>query len=165
MNRRLIDKAEYILSKEKGTVFKDPGGKINIALVYPNTYAVGMSSLGFQGIYGLLNRFDDIVCERVFLPDADDIKEYERTGTELFSLESKRPLQKFDIIAFSVSFENDYPNILKILRMSKIPARSSERDETYPLVIMGGVCAFYNPEPLSEFIDICFIAGAKLSEF
>ena len=76
MNRKLIDKANYLLSKEKGTVFKDPGGKINIALAYPNTYSVGMSSLGFQGIYGFLNSMNDVVCERVFLPDEDDIEEY-----------------------------------------------------------------------------------------
>jgi radical SAM superfamily enzyme YgiQ (UPF0313 family) len=161
MNRKLREKAEYLLSREKGTVFKDPGGKINIALVYPNIYSVGMSSLGFQGIYGLLNKMNDVVCERIFLPDATDIEEYERTGTELFALESKRPLARFNIIAFSVSFENDYPNILKILRMSKIPIRSSERNKRYPLVIMGGVCAFYNPEPLSEFFDICFTGEAE----
>lgn len=161
MNRKLIEKANYLLSKEKGTVFKDPGGKINIALVYPNIYPVGMSSLGFQGIYGMLNSIEDVVCERVFLPDANDIEEYERTGAELFALESKRALAKFDIIAFSVSFENDYPNILKMLKISKIPTRSSERGASHPLVIMGGVCAFYNPEPLSEFFDICFIGEAE----
>ena len=161
INRRLIEKAEYLLSKEKGTVFKDPGGKINIALVYPNIYAVGMSSLGFQGIYGMLNNIEDIVCERVFLPDVNDIEEYKRTGAELFALESKRTLANFEIIAFSVSFENDYPNILKMLKMSKMPIRSSERSASHPVVIMGGVCAFYNPEPLSDFFDICFIGEAE----
>ena len=161
MNRKLIEKANYLLSKENGTVFKDPGGKINIALVYPNIYSIGMSSLGFKGIYGMLNTIEDVVCERVFLPDANDIEEYERTGTELFALESKRALSDFDIIAFSVSFENDYPNILKMLKISKIPGRSSERGASHPLVIMGGVCAFYNPEPLAEFFDICFIGEAE----
>ncbi len=167
MKRKLVEKAEYLLSKENGTVFKDPGGKISIALVYPNIYSVGMSSLGYQGIYGLFNSFNDVVCERVFLPDADDIDEYLRTGTEIFSIESKRPLARFDIIAFSVSFENDYPNILKILKMSRIPIRSSERNSSHPLVILGGVCAFFNPEPLAEFFDICFIGEAEemLMEF
>lgn len=167
MNRKLVEKIDGLLAKEKGTVYKDPGGRINIALVYPNTYSVGMSNLGFQGIYGLLNSMNDVVCERVFLPDAEDIIEYEKTGTEFFSLESKRSLSRFDIIAFSVSFENDYPNILKILKMSGIPIRSSARKDQYPLVIMGGVCAFYNPEPLAEFIDICFIGEAEemLPEF
>lgn len=167
MNKRLLEKVEYLLSREKGTVFKDPGGKINIALVYPNIYSVGMSSLGFQGIYGLLNGINDVVCERVFLPSHEDMEEYERSGTELFTFESKRPLSRFDIVAFSVSFENDYPHIVRILRMSRIPLRSSERSSSDPLVIMGGVCAFYNPEPLADFFDICFVGEAEdmLSEF
>ncbi len=167
MNRKLVDKANYLISKEKGTVFKDPGGKINIALVYPNRYAVGMASLGYQGIYGFLNGMHDVVCERFFFPDEDDIEEYTRTNTRLFSLESKRTLDKFDIIAFSVSFENDYPHIVKILKMAQIPLKSIERDDSYPLVIMGGVCAFYNPEPLSSFIDVSFTGEAEemLGEF
>lgn len=167
MSRRLREKVDYLLSKEKGTVYKDPGGKINIALVYPNTYYVGMSNLGFQGIYCLLNKMDDVVCERVFLPDNEDMEEYIRTDTELFSMESKRTLNRFDIIAFSVSFENDYPNILRILKLSRIPFRSSERKSTHPLIIMGGVCAFFNPEPIADFFDICFIGEAEemLPEF
>jgi radical SAM superfamily enzyme YgiQ (UPF0313 family) len=167
MNRKLIDRANYFLSKEKGTVHKDPGGRISIVLAYPNIYSVGMSSLGFQGIYGLLNGIKDVVCERVFLPDVRYTEEFERTGTELFSLESKRPLSRFDIIAFSVSFENDYPNIRKMLGMSRIPLRSSRRNNRHPLLIMGGVCACYNPEPLAEFFDVCFIGEAEemLPEF
>ncbi len=163
MNRRLREKTDYLLSRERGTVFKDPGGRINIVLISPNTYSVGMSGLGFQGIYGLLNNFPDVVCERAFFPSEDDIEEYEKTGTEIFSLESKRPLAQFDIIAFSVSFENDYPNILKMLGMSRIPARSAERKASHPVLILGGVCAFYNPEPLAEFFDICFIGEAEES--
>jgi radical SAM superfamily enzyme YgiQ (UPF0313 family) len=167
MNRKLLEKVEYLLSREKGTVYKDPGGKVNIALVYPNKYSVGMSSLGYQGIYGLLNGINDVVCERVFLPSEEDIGEYERSGTELFAFESKRPLSRFDIVAFSVSFENDYPNIVKVLRLSRIPLMSRERRQTDPLVVMGGVCAFYNPEPLADFFDICFIGEAEdmLPEF
>jgi radical SAM superfamily enzyme YgiQ (UPF0313 family) len=160
MNRKLIEKIEELLSKEQGTVYKDPGGRITIALVYPNTYHVGMSNLGFQGIYGLLNRMDDVVCERVFLPEDKDIDEYVRTSTELFSMESKRPLSRFDIVAFSVSFENDYPNIVKILELSNLPLRSAERKPYHPLIIMGGVCTFYNPEPVADFFDICFVGEA-----
>lgn len=161
MKRRLIDHVDYLISKEKGTVFKDPGGRINIALVYPNRYSVGMSSLGFQGIYGFLNSMQDVVCERVFLPDEADREEFARTHTRLFSFESKRTLDKFDIIAFSVSFENDYPNIVDIMNLAKIRVRSADRGETDPLVIMGGVCAFYNPEPLAEFMDVCFTGEAE----
>ena len=167
MSLKLKEKADVLLSKEKGTVYKDPGGKIAIALVYPNTYHVGMSNLGFQGIYGLLNSMNDVLCERVFLPDDKDIDEYVRTGTELFSMESKKTLNRFDIVAFSVSFENDYPNILKILELSKIPFNASERSSRHPLVMMGGVCAFLNPEPVAGFFDICFIGEADemLPEF
>jgi radical SAM superfamily enzyme YgiQ (UPF0313 family) len=167
MNRRLIEKADALVVKEKGTIFKEPGGKINICLVYPNTYHVGMSNLGFQGIYGFLNKRDDVVCERAFLPYDEDIDEYIRTGTPVFSFESKRPLQSFDIVAFSVSFENDYPNILKILDISKIPFQSSERNEYHPLLIAGGVCAFSNPEPVASVFDILFAGETEesLNEF
>ncbi|MEW6066951.1 MAG: radical SAM protein [Nitrospirota bacterium] len=167
VSQRLKEKINSLLSKEKGTIYKDPGGRINIALVYPNTYHVGMSNLGFQGIYGLLNSMDDVVCERAFLPEDKDIDEYIRTNTELFSMESKRPLNRFEVVAFSVSFENDYPNIARILKLSKLPLRSSERNPYNPLIIMGGVCAFFNPEPIADFFDICFIGEADemLPEF
>jgi radical SAM superfamily enzyme YgiQ (UPF0313 family) len=167
VSRKLREKTDYLLSKEKGTVFKDPGGKLNIALVYPNTYHVGMSNLGFQGIYGLLNGMNDVVCERAFLPDEKDFDEYVRTRTEPFTMESKRPLTAFDIVAFSVSFENDYPNIIKILGLSRIPFRSTERKAHHPLIIMGGPCAFFNPEPVADFFDICFVGEADemLPEF
>ncbi len=167
MNRRLIEKVDALLSKEKGAISKDPGGKINICLVYPNTYHVGMSNLGFQGIYGLLNKREDVVCERAFLPDERDIEEYIRTETPVFSFESKRPLNKFDIVAFSISFENDYPNILKILDISKIPFNTSERNEYHPLLIAGGVCCFFNPEPIAPVFDIIFVGEAEesLNEF
>lgn len=167
MSHKLKEKADRLLAKERGTIYKDPGGKITIVLVYPNTYHVGMSNLGFQGIYGLLNSMSEVVCERAFLPDEKDLGEYLRTETELFSLESKRPLNRFDMVAFSVSFENDYPNMVRILQLAKIPLRSSQRNERHPIIIMGGVCTFFNPEPVADFIDICFIGEADemLKEF
>jgi len=167
MNRRLTEKTDRLLSKERGAVFKEPGGRINVCLIYPNTYRVGMSNLGFQGIYTLLNDRSDTLCERAFLPDEDDIDEYVRTDTKPFALESKRPLNNFDILAFSVSFENDYPNILKILELANIPLRASDRNQTHPLIIIGGVCAFFNPEPLADFFDVCFVGEAEemLNEF
>jgi len=167
VSKKLRERVDELLSRERGTVFKDPGGKITVALVFPNTYHVGMSNLGFQGIYGLLNSMDDVVCERAFLPDEQDIGEYLRTGTELFSMESKRALCRFDIVAFSVSFENDYPNILRILDLGNIPAASALRKRRHPLVVMGGACAFFNPEPVADIFDICFIGEADelLGEF
>ncbi len=167
MDRRLVEKINNLLSKEKGTVFKDPGGKINICLIYPNIYRVGMSNLGFQGIYGIFNRRRDVVCERAFLPDEKEIEIYRKTGTPVFSFESKRQLNRFDIVAFSISFENDYPNVLKILDIANIPFHSSERDKYQPLLIAGGVCTFFNPEPIAPIFDIVFVGEAEesLSEF
>ncbi|MBF0328209.1 MAG: radical SAM protein [Nitrospirae bacterium] len=167
MSTKLFDKIDRLLSRETGTIYKDPGGKVSVCLVYPNTYRIGMSNLGFQGIYGLLNSRSDVVCERAFLPDDDDIHIYRRSGTKIFSFESKRRLTDFDIIAFSLSFENDYPNIAKILDLAGIPLLASDRSGRYPLLISGGVCCFFNPEPVAEIFDIIFIGEAEgsLSEF
>src|SRR4030067_3802195 len=121
MTRRLKAKAEALLAAEKGTICKTRGAGVEVALAYPNTYHVGMSNLGVQRIYSLLNGRDDTLCERVFLPDEDDVEEFAKTRTALFTLESKRPVKEFDILAFSVSFEQDYLNILAILRLFVIP--------------------------------------------
>ncbi len=167
MSRRLIENARSLLQKETGTVYKEPGGKVRVCLVYPNQYSVGMSSLGFQGVYAMLNQRPDVYCERAFLPSADDMVEHERSGTKLFSLESQSRLASFDILAFSVSFENDYPNVLKVLGLAGIPFRSDARDAGHPLVVLGGVCAISNPEPLAEFFDVVFVGEAEemLQEF
>ncbi len=126
-----------------------------------------MSNLGFNGIYGFLNKRNDVVCERAFLPSDDDIQEHIRTKTPIFSLESKTPIERFQIIAFSLSFENDYPNILKILNISNIPFSSSERNKYHPLLIAGGACMFFNPEPVANIFDIIFIGEVEesLNEF
>jgi radical SAM superfamily enzyme YgiQ (UPF0313 family) len=161
VSKKIIEKLDLLLAQERGTIHKDPGGRVSVCLVYPNTYFVGMSNLGFQGIYTLLNARSDVVCERAFLPDEEDLGEYARTGTEILSLESKRPLNAFPIVAFSVSFENDYPNIARILAMAKIPCRAAERNRHHPLLVMGGACAFFNPEPVAAFFDVCFIGEAE----
>jgi radical SAM superfamily enzyme YgiQ (UPF0313 family) len=117
-----------------------------------------MSNLGFQVVYRLLNEIDGVACERAFLPDREDIGNYEEGKTPLVTLETGRRLIDCDIIAFSVPFENDFPNIVKILDLSGIPIHSSERGDDMPLVVSGGVTAFLNPEPVADFID-CFIIG------
>ena len=142
-----------LLAAERGTVRKEWGGRLRIALAYPNRYYVGMSNLGFHAIYRLLNDHEHVVCERVFLP-----KENRETRGNLRSLESQRPLGDFDIIAFSISFENDYPNLLTLLAEAGIPRWSSERNTPHPLVIAGGVTGFINPEPIAPFVD-CFVLG------
>src|SRR5712692_6974953 len=100
MSWNLKEKAERLLAQEQGTIRKEWGGRVSLALVYPNTYAVGMSNLGFQTIYKHANALSDVVCERAFLPDPEDLAEYPRTRTVPFSLESKRPLAEFDLIGF-----------------------------------------------------------------
>lgn len=163
MNRQLIAHADRLLAAERGTVRKTPGGRISVCLVYPNRYSVGMASLGFQGIYALLNSRDDVVCERAFLPDEKQLSEYRRTRTPVFSLESKRPLAEFDIVAFSLSFENDYPHLFRILDLSRIPFWAAERTARHPLLIAGGVCATINPEPFAEVFDLIFTGDAETS--
>ncbi|MDY6854351.1 MAG: TIGR03960 family B12-binding radical SAM protein [Thermodesulfobacteriota bacterium] len=154
----LIEKAKKTLAKEEGTIIKPWGGKITIAIAYPNTYHVGMSNLGVHAIYQHLNSFPDILCERVFLPDKDEYQRHVSTNTILFTLESQRPLYEFDIIAFSISFENDYLNILRILHLGKIALQRQERKNSFPLIIAGGIAPSMNPEPISDFIDL-FIIG------
>jgi radical SAM superfamily enzyme YgiQ (UPF0313 family) len=153
MSWKLKKKVQSLIAGEEGAVHKEWGGRVSVALVYPNTYAVGMSNLGFQTVYERLNALPDAVCERVFFPDPEDIDEFARTGTEPFSLESLRPLREFDIIGFSVTYEGDYINVLRLLGMAGIPVRSADRGPGHPLVLMGGVCAFSNPEPMAPFMD------------
>src|SRR4030067_1671037 len=132
---KLIQKAKAILEKERGAVRKPWGGRISICLLYPNTYHVGMSNLGFQTVYQSLNSEDDIVCERAFLPDPEDLQEYRNTPTPIFSLESQKPLSDLDILAFSISFENDFLNILTIFDLAHLPMESRLREKGYPLVM------------------------------
>lgn len=138
---------------EKGTVIKTGKELINIALVYPNTYQTGMSNLGFQSVYALFNSNDLIFCHRFFMPDRGRDK-----SLKLTSCETGIPLSSCDLIAFSVSFENDYINVVSMIKSSGIPPRTSDRDSSYPLIIAGGVACFLNPEPIAPFID-CFLLG------
>src|SRR5262244_3842283 len=161
MSWKLKKKAQSLLLSEEGAARKDWGGRVSVALVYPNTYAVGMSNLGFQTIYAHLNRLPHVVCERVFFPDPEDIDEYGRTGTVPFSLESQRPLTDFDLIGFSVVAEGDYINAVRLLRLAGIPVRSAELRPSDPVVIMGGVCAFSNPEPVAPFMDVIVVGEGE----
>jgi radical SAM family uncharacterized protein len=161
MSWALKKKAQALIALEEGVVRKDWGGKVSFALVYPNTYSVGMSNLGFQTIYHHLNLLPDVVCERVFLPDPGDSDEYRRASVPPFSLESQRPLSDFHLIGFSVTYEGDYINVLRLLGMAGIPLRSEERGPSDPMVLMGGVCAFSNPEPLAPFMDFVVVGEGE----
>ena len=160
-SRKLLEKAKDLLSQEKGAVKKNRINKTTVVLNYPNRYYLGMSNLGFQGVYQLLNNLPDTLCERAFLPEPEEQRELTRTQSLLFSLESHHPLRDFHLIAFSLSFENDYANILTILKLAKIPLLHTERDNEYPLIIAGGICTFLNPEPLTDFMDLFVIGEAE----
>ncbi len=136
-------------------------GAFRIALCYPNLYFVGMSNLGFQGIHQLFNGYDDVVCERAFLPDDVDKEDLERTGQPLVSFESARDLRSFDVLAFSIAFENDYLHVLQMLRLSGVPLRASERGPRDPLVVFGGSAMFLNPEPLAPFADLIAVGEGE----
>lgn len=137
---------------------------MSLALVYPNSYAVGMDNLGFQGIYGLVVSDPRVHCERAFFeraPGRLSIGHDPRPSeAKPRSFESKLPLKSFDVIAFSVSFENDYLNLLRILKASDIEPFASKRDERSPLLLAGGVGVFMNPEPISPFMDAVFLGEA-----
>jgi radical SAM superfamily enzyme YgiQ (UPF0313 family) len=161
MSSALRKKAQTLLAEEEGTIRKDWGGKVTVALVYPNTYAVGMSNLGFQTIYWHLNQRPDVVCERVFLADHEDQAELRRTESTPVSLESGRPLSDFHIVGFSVTYEGDYINVLRLLCDAGIPARADARRPHDPIVLMGGVCAFSNPEPVAPFMDLVAVGEGE----
>src|SRR5512137_420117 len=112
---------------ESGAVRKDPGGRLGVALVYPNAWRLGMANLGFHAVYRLANAEADVLCERAFLP--------EEPGEQPRTVESGRPLRDFDVIAFSLSFEDDYVNVLDVLRRAGIPLRAADRDGRFPLVV------------------------------
>ena len=161
MTQQIAISRRDLLAQEQGTIIKEWGGKIPICLVFPNTYYVGMSNLGFQVLYRILNSLPEVVCERAFLPIALNRREYTRNNAHLVSLESGRPLAHFQIVAFSIPFENDYPNLLTILQRARIPLKSLERNSRDPLIVAGGAAVSLNPEPLAPFVDLFFIGEGE----
>jgi radical SAM superfamily enzyme YgiQ (UPF0313 family) len=161
MSRRLRERQDRLREVEVPLAPLKQAGSFRIALVYPNLYFVGMSNLGFQGVYQLFNGHDEVLCERAFLPDDVDAEDLGRSGQPLGSFESGTPLRDFDVIAFSVSFENDYPHVLKILRMAGIPLRAKDRGQDDPIVLLGGSAMFLNPEPLAPFADLIAVGEGE----
>ena len=147
MTRSYEDDLRARLAKETNLVERT-GGRLRFALAYPNFYRVGMSNLGIHIIYELLNSRQGVSCERFFLSEFN----------KLLSLETQTPLNKFQVIGFAVSFEPDYFNVVKMLRLGKIKLRASERTDFDPIIIAGGPCATFNPEPLAEIFD-AFVIG------
>ncbi len=155
--RREPVNAKGLLACEEGTWLKKWKGRLPVALIYPNKYAIGVSSLGFQLVYSLLNAFDQLVCERFFLPER---------GESLRSFETAHPLHDFPLILYSISFEHDYLNLVRILLTGNVPLFASKRGDACissdnPLVIGGGVATFMNPEPLAPFTDLYLLGEAE----
>lgn len=147
------------LAQEVGTRFGS--GRRRVALVYPSPYSVGMSSLGFQTIYRLLNDMHDTVCERAFLDDA-----YAQTIPDgalpmLLSYEHQRPVGDFGVVAFSVSYELEIMGVFTCLKQAGVPLLSSERGHSHPWVVMGGPLTFSNPLPLAPFADVIPMGEAE----
>src|SRR5262245_60353588 len=145
---------QAILSKEVGYIRKPHGGRLRVALAFPNTYFVGMSNLGFQTVYRLFNDLDDVVCERVCLPGRQELAAQLASGQPLRTIESGTPVRDFDVLALSVSFEWDYTNVVSMLRLAGVPVRAAARTTHDPLVVIGGAVTFVNPEPLALFADV-----------
>lgn len=161
MSKKIIESYKQKLASEEGFIVKH-GGQLRVALCYPNTHAIGMANLGMHTMYELFNNIPEVSCERVFLPDDFELKEYEKSRTPLLSLETQTPIKDFDVVAFSISFETDYLNMAKMLQMSQIPVWSRERNHFHPLVVMGGAASFLNPEPIADFTDIIAVGEGEI---
>ncbi|MEI6668412.1 MAG: radical SAM protein [Acidobacteriota bacterium] len=148
------DHARETLAREVGYVRKAHHGRLRVALAFPNSYFVGMSNLGFQSVYRLFNAHDAVVCERVFLPPKTSLASQLESPGSIVTLESQTPVRDMDVLAFSVSFEWDYTNVVSILRLAGLPVYAADRDARHPLVVVGGAVTFVNPEPLAPFADV-----------
>jgi radical SAM superfamily enzyme YgiQ (UPF0313 family) len=151
------------LAAERRLYTPGPNGPLKVCVLYPNTYPVAMANLGFQAVVRLLAEDARVTCDRAFLPDGPRA---EWPGA-LRSFEQDRPVRDFDVVAFSISFETDYVNVLHCLALAGIPLRRSEREASAPVVVAGGPATFLNPEPLAEFVDLFLIGEAEdmLGEF
>ncbi|MDQ3374856.1 MAG: radical SAM protein [Acidobacteriota bacterium] len=164
MSKRIIESYKKKLAAEEGFIIKR-GAALRIALCYPNTHSIGMANLGLHTMYELFNKIPEVSCERVFLPDDFEMREYEKTRTPLLSLETQTPVEKFDVVAFSISFETDYLNMARMLQMSGIPVWSKDRNHFHPLIVMGGAASFLNPEPIADFTDIIAVGEGEILAF
>ena len=161
MNWKLKKKYESLLEQERGYVKKVWGTYNTVCLAYPNYYRTGMANLGFQTVYKIINEQPSFLCERVFLPAAGDDAESATGAAGMFSLESQKSIAEFDILAFSLSFENDYPHVLTMLAKAGIPLLTKDRSEEFPLVVGGGIALTLNPEPLADFFDLFILGEAE----
>jgi len=150
------EKPSRYIGAEVNAVHKDKA-EVRFLLAFPDTYEVGMSHLGLQILYSILNEIPYVAAERCFAPWPDREKQLREGKIPLTSLESQTPLKDFDIIGFSLQYELSYTNLLNMLDLGGIPLARTERKEEHPLIIAGGPCCF-NPAPLADFID-AFVIG------
>lgn len=158
MSWKIKNRLKELLSCEWGTQIFPPGLRHPVAFIYPNVYHLGMSNLGMHILYQIINERGDSACERFFLPEPALIKEHEKTKTPLLSMETQRPLADFSVLFAMLSFEMDYDNLLKVLELGNIKLRAEQRNDKEPLLIIGGPCATFNPEPLASVAD-AFVIG------
>lgn len=135
---------------------------VSIALAYPDVYEIGMSNLGLAILYDVVNRQERMAAERVYAPWDDMERAMRGAGVPLYSLESRRPLEAFDVLGFTLQTELTYTNVLNMLDLALIPLRASDRSADVPLVIAGGSCC-YNPEPMAPFLTCLCLARARRS--
>ncbi len=154
----IIRHQENLLSRETHLEKHPGGGGIHILLTYPNHYRAAMSNLGFQRIFSIITKTPGFYCDRTFLPDPSLMRLFNRSRRTLMGWQSEKPAQEFDLLAFSISYEPDYLNVLKMLKLAGIPLRRQHRDDSHPLIIAGGAAVTLNPEVMADFIDL-FVAG------
>ena len=153
-----VQKPARYTGGEYNAVIKDRAEvDLRYALCFPDTYEIGMSNLGCRILYGVMNEEPGVWCERSFAPWGDMEDEMRKVGLPLYALESGDPLDRFDIIGFSLGYEMAYSNVLNMLDLAGLPLRNADRPELAPLVVAGGTCC-YNPEPLAPFMDL-FVLG------
>src|SRR5216683_3812803 len=150
------------IAREKVLYQRSQGGDISVCVIYPNEYRLGMANLGFQAVFHIFESDPRVAADRAFLPDPDEREHFKSGAERLVSFERGRPLSDFDILAFSISFETDYLNVLSVLKMAGIPTRRSDRaGRNFPLIVAGGSAVFLNPEPIADFIDLFLIGEGE----
>lgn len=158
MSWKIKNYLQELRAQEEGALVYPPGLRHPVAFVYPNVYHLGMSNLGMHILYQMINARGDSACERFFLPERRLIEEHVKSKTPLLSVETGKPLADFAVIFVMLSFEMDYDNLLTVLDLGNIKLRAAERNQREPLVIIGGPCATFNPEPLAAVAD-AFVIG------
>ena len=158
-----LDKPARYIGNELNMVKKDPSKvDIRFAMCFPDVYEIGMSHLGIQILYEMFNRRDDVYCERVYSPWPDLHKIMKEEDIPLFALETQDPIKDFDFVGITLQYEMCYTNILQILDLAQIPLWQKDRSDQDPIILCGGPCT-YNPEPIADFCDLCYIGEGEIS--